>query len=81
MTSRSAVEVGAVAGAEVDETHRDGAGVVGERIANDLGRHETVRRLEPLQVDRAESLRGARGGDGETGELGAREHSARRTSP
>ena len=55
-------QVGAVAGAEVDEAHRDGARVVGERLAHEVGRHESVGRARATagRSSRARPRRGSR---------------------
>ena len=76
MTSRSADEIGAIAGAEIDEAHRDGLRVVGERVAHRLGADEAAVRLEPLHLDRPERLRGAGRGDRQARELRARHEQA-----
>jgi hypothetical protein len=67
-------EVGTVPRPEVDETHRERPGVVGDRLANDLRGDESVRRVEPLDRYRAEGVGCPCRRHGQARELGTREH-------
>ena len=67
-----ALEVGEVAGAEVDQAHADGDDRAGQLRTEVAGRDAAVVGLDPDRRERAERLRRPDRGEGDARELGGR---------